>query len=370
MSQAPTLVHPWLVAVWPGMGQVAVSAGYYLMSKLGMHGLAEFSPRELFDVEHVEVKAGLIKSGRLPRSRLFAWNDPRQEHDLLVFIGEAQPPVGRYPFCHKLIEYTKDLGVERVFTFAAMATDMHPEHASRVFAAATNEAVLAELRQQEVEVLAQPVIAAERLQSRFPVRDRADQVAALLESRQDRRALRVLLKNVGAQPRFPDRQPARLEALLDAKATEDLADHRVAPRPLALPVDGQIGRRAGRDGADNLARAKSLAGWEASLRTHWGNVRIEQASVTRSRGKTSWRARVHLGPLLPGDVEAQLYAAPRNGDTPEIIPMKPRAAEDRACWYEAQVPAGRSPSEFTVRVVPTHPDAQQPLDMPLVTWKE
>ena len=27
---------PWLVAVWPGMGHVAISAGYYLMAKLGM----------------------------------------------------------------------------------------------------------------------------------------------------------------------------------------------------------------------------------------------------------------------------------------------------------------------------------------------
>jgi hypothetical protein len=31
------LNQPWLVAVWPGMGHVAISAGYYLMAKLGMH---------------------------------------------------------------------------------------------------------------------------------------------------------------------------------------------------------------------------------------------------------------------------------------------------------------------------------------------
>jgi len=135
------------------MGHVAISAGYYLMAKLGMHGLAEFSPRELFDIEHVEVKAGLIKSARLPRSRLFVWNDPRKERDLVVFIGEAQPPMGRYLFSRKLIEYAQQLGVERVYTFAAMATQMHPEHASRVFTAATDELTLAELRQQDLDVL-------------------------------------------------------------------------------------------------------------------------------------------------------------------------------------------------------------------------
>jgi proteasome assembly chaperone (PAC2) family protein len=153
MPDEPKLTKPWLVAVWPGMGHVAISAGYYLMAKLGMHGLAEFSPRELFDVDHVEVKAGIIKSGRLPRSRLFVWNDPQKQRDLVVFIGEAQPPVGRYLFCHRLIEYARSLGVERIYTFAAMATQMHPEHDARVFAAATDEEILGELRQQKVEPL-------------------------------------------------------------------------------------------------------------------------------------------------------------------------------------------------------------------------
>ena len=73
------LNKPWLVAVWPGMGHVAISAGYYLVAKLGMHILAEFSAHELFDVEHVEVKGGLIRTGRLPRSRFFAWKDPHGE---------------------------------------------------------------------------------------------------------------------------------------------------------------------------------------------------------------------------------------------------------------------------------------------------
>jgi hypothetical protein len=149
----PKLNKPWLVAVWPGMGQVAISAGYYLISKLDMHALAEFSPRELFDVDHVEVKQGLIKSGRLPRSRFFLWRDPRQERDLVVFIGEAQPPIGRYMFCRRMLDFAHQLGVERVFTFAAMGTQMRPEHTSRVFAAATDEQTLAELKQLELEVL-------------------------------------------------------------------------------------------------------------------------------------------------------------------------------------------------------------------------
>jgi uncharacterized protein len=148
MVEEIKLKNPWLVAVWPGMGNVAISAGYYLMAKLGMHLLAEFPARELFDVDHVVVKNGVIQPGRLPQSRLFVWNDPRRQHDLVVFIGEAQPPTGRYVFCHRLIEFAKALGVERVYTFAALATQMHPANPSRVFVAATDVECLSELKQQ------------------------------------------------------------------------------------------------------------------------------------------------------------------------------------------------------------------------------
>jgi len=153
MADELRLNKPWLVAVWPGMGHVAISAGYYLMAKLGMHRLAEFSAEELFDVGHVDVKGGLIRTGRLPQSRLFVWNDPSRQRDLIVFIGEAQPPLGKYVFCRRLIESARQLGVERVFTFAAMATQMHPGADARVFGAATDEESLVELKRLQLEIL-------------------------------------------------------------------------------------------------------------------------------------------------------------------------------------------------------------------------
>ena len=153
MANELRLNHPWLVAVWPGMGHVAITGGYYLLAKLGMHLLAEFAPSALFDFEHVEVHNGLIRMGRLPQSRFFVWIDPNKQRDIVVFIGEAQPPTGKYDFCRQLIEYAKSLGVERVFTFAAMATQMHPEHESRVFGAATDLESLAELKRLELQLL-------------------------------------------------------------------------------------------------------------------------------------------------------------------------------------------------------------------------
>jgi proteasome assembly chaperone (PAC2) family protein len=142
MPTEEKLCDPWLLAVWPGMGGVAISAGYYLMAKLGMHLLVEFPAGEFFDLEEVEVNDGLIASRRLPRSRLFLWKDPHQDHDLILFIGEAQPPARGGAFCRKLLEQAKQMGVRRVFTFAAMATRMRPKNDSRVFGAAIDRSTL------------------------------------------------------------------------------------------------------------------------------------------------------------------------------------------------------------------------------------
>lgn len=153
MAMESKLNSPWMVAVWPGMGHVALNAGYYMLAKLEMYLIAEFSPRELFEAEHVEVADGLISLGILPRSRFFVWKDPKKVRDIVLFIGDAQPAVGKYAFCSKLLEFVQTLGVERVFTFAAMATGMDLDHDSRVFGAATDKEGLSELKRLELDTL-------------------------------------------------------------------------------------------------------------------------------------------------------------------------------------------------------------------------
>ncbi|HEX3151085.1 MAG TPA: PAC2 family protein [Gemmataceae bacterium] len=153
MATKLNLTHPWMVAVWPGMGHVALNAGYYLLAKLGMDVAAELEAGDLFDIDHVDVKNGHIQPARRPRNRFFVWNDPRRKRDLVVFLGEAQPPIGKYPFCKQLVSFATDLGVERILTFAAMATRMRPDARSRVYGAATDYDGVEELRRLELEMV-------------------------------------------------------------------------------------------------------------------------------------------------------------------------------------------------------------------------
>jgi glycogen phosphorylase len=121
--------------------------------------------------------------------------------------------------------------------------------------------------------------------------------------------------------------------------------------------------------ADHLAPARSLAAWEAAVRTHWNEVRIEQASAHRENGTIRFQARAYLGALHPEDVVVQAYADPLNGAAPDAAPMQLKPAGDGTYLVEGQISSPRPPSDFTLRVLPQHPEAHEPLDLPLVVWE-
>ena len=50
------LRDPDFVAVWPGMGSVALGAGSYLVEKLAAQPIFELDARDHFDIDKVEVK--------------------------------------------------------------------------------------------------------------------------------------------------------------------------------------------------------------------------------------------------------------------------------------------------------------------------
>ena len=144
---------PLMIAAWPGMGNVAVGAAGYLVVKLRARLIHELHMRDLFEVPHIEVSQGLVQAGRMPRNMFFEWKNPNHGSDLLIFLGEAQPVVGGYGLCHKLLDYAVQKGVSRVFTFAAMASQLHPANQPRVFGVATEASLLQKLKSLDVQIL-------------------------------------------------------------------------------------------------------------------------------------------------------------------------------------------------------------------------
>jgi predicted ATP-grasp superfamily ATP-dependent carboligase len=154
----PSVNRPkhWMIAAWPGMANVAVLAAGYLIQKLGLKPIGNLPPRGHFDIESVDIRNGIVKRPTLPRSLLYSGPAPGQEGvRLTVFVGEAQPSHGAYAFAHELLDRARELGVDRVVTFASMATQLHPAEDPAVFGAATRKDLIADLLRLETKILAE-----------------------------------------------------------------------------------------------------------------------------------------------------------------------------------------------------------------------
>lgn len=139
-----------MVAAWPGMGNTSVIAATYLLQKLGAEIALELPAKGRFDVQSVEVRAGLVENPRLPRSIFHRVRPQANGPQLTVFVGESQPSVGMYEFANLILDHAREMGVQRIVTFAAMASQLHPTHEPRVYGAATTPELLDELRRLEV----------------------------------------------------------------------------------------------------------------------------------------------------------------------------------------------------------------------------
>ena len=73
------------------------------------------------------------------------------------------------------------------------------------------------------------------------------------------------------------------------------------------------------------------------------------------------------GSLTPGSRQA--YADALDGAAPVIAPMELKSAADGTYSIEGQVSSPRPPSDFTLRLLPRHPDVHEPLDLALVLWE-
>jgi len=82
---------------------------------------------------------------------------------------------------------------------------------------------------------------------------------------------------------------------------------------------------------------------------------------------------VYIGKLDPNGVRVELYADPAEaGGVPKRIPMLREMAPlgaSGAYQYQADIPAQRPAEDYTVRVLPFHPQVRWPLETGLVCWE-
>ncbi|MEY2981982.1 MAG: hypothetical protein RL562_2209 [Planctomycetota bacterium] len=146
------LRDPWLVAVWPGMGAVAHIAGQHLVEHLRAEHLGVIETGPLSELDAIDVAEGLVQPAEAVAGQLYAVRG-QGARDVLVFVGTQQPKGKGLALCRVLANRARSLGVQRVLTFAAMASGIHPTADPRVLVAATAPALLGSCREQGADVL-------------------------------------------------------------------------------------------------------------------------------------------------------------------------------------------------------------------------
>jgi len=146
----PRLNSPVMLAVWPGIGNVAVIAASYLRKQLDFKRLAEIEPSHFFSPIGVLVKENIVEEPQFPESRFYYWKNRRGRRDIILFMGDDQPVTQSYELANTVLDVGQKYQVRRYYTCAAALTHIHHTEQPRVWGVGTNRGLVKELRQYDL----------------------------------------------------------------------------------------------------------------------------------------------------------------------------------------------------------------------------
>jgi proteasome assembly chaperone (PAC2) family protein len=139
-----------MLASWPGIGDVSLTAAKYLVEKLNAAEIGEIEPIHFFEPVGVSVKDNLVESPRFPESKFYYWQYPKAGKGLLIFIGEEQPSFKGYELVNCVLDVAQRFRVSRIYSCAAAVTRIHHSEEIKVWGAATSSNLVEELAKHSV----------------------------------------------------------------------------------------------------------------------------------------------------------------------------------------------------------------------------
>ena len=136
-------------------------------------------------------------------------------------------------------------------------------------------------------------------------------------------------------------------------------------RPLAEEYE----RRVAHDGAVGA----QIFGWRHNLTSFWNTVHIGEAHSERHDDHYLIEVSLLLGEVPPEDVRIEVYAEPEDGAKAAHCTVMQRRGEligaANGFTFAATAPNHRPLSDYSIRVVPSNPDAAVPLEAQQILWK-
>jgi hypothetical protein len=148
----PQLSQPVLICGLPGSGYVGKIAVDHIVRELKAERLGEVYSYS-FPPQVVIKRDGSVDP---IKNEFFAWHNPAGNSDLLIYTGDSQPvsPEANYELADRVLQVARDAGVRTVYTFGAYITGSFTER-PRVYATATNKALVGELAPLGVELMSE-----------------------------------------------------------------------------------------------------------------------------------------------------------------------------------------------------------------------
>lgn len=159
----PRLVKPILVVAWPGMGEVALRSGTYLVENLKSETFAYLNSADYFYPTSSKIKNGILNSRELPQNYFYYWKNPNAKagsktaaNDLIIFLSNAQPDLNKAAdYSENILEVARLYKVKLIVSFAAMPAPIDHTQAPNVWCAATNKELLKSLEKFNLKVMSE-----------------------------------------------------------------------------------------------------------------------------------------------------------------------------------------------------------------------
>lgn len=147
---------PFMLAAWPGLGNVGIIAIDYLRKKLEAQPLAQIDMSTIVVPQSMTVKNGMIRSADLPESTFHY----RQHPDIIFFESDAQIK-GREGLIvlQTILQTAHELKVKKILTAAAFSQQMSHTEKSNILCTSNNEMLLEDLQTYGISPLQEGHIA-------------------------------------------------------------------------------------------------------------------------------------------------------------------------------------------------------------------
>lgn len=138
ITKKPKLKNPYLIAAWPGMGEVAFKAASYLVESLKAEEFALLLPEDFFYLTGSVIHNGILDLPEAPQSKFYYWKNKAGKNDLIIFLSNAQPDLSRAEeYSRRILGLAKQFGVELIISLASMPQPIEHGNEPKVWITAT-----------------------------------------------------------------------------------------------------------------------------------------------------------------------------------------------------------------------------------------